>query len=480
MEVSIDITDKKVMSKGPIRLEMDKKQSKKRKSWIFIPLSILLILAIGSGIYFLYKGYKVGKDIGFNFSPGTLIEKKKDPELKKDSTGMYTNVLLVGIDTRENTKLLNTDVIIVVSYNHQTKDIVMISIPRDFYAKVNPDRTGFSKINSAYSINEGKEEGYGLVVLRQLAEEITGLEIQYHAMINFEGFIELIDAVGGVYVNVENSFTDYRYPLGTGYQTVSFKAGPQLMDGETALKYTRSRHSQQNGEGSDYARARRQQKVMDAFKDVLLSTETLLNPTKIMALLSSVQDNLEVSEFSLEDVQAGVNILRSLTPEGNPSSTYSFVLDPTTGNYSLITTDIPSSGYAIGPKEGLGKYTKINEYVQLAIQTPLLYSEDPSIYTYDIGLGYQESKTETDTLKENFKYLNIRFQGTKLKDKEGIYVYSNSTDEFLKSVDFLSEYLETENKIKPEYLTTSTAGDISILFGKQIVVTQESTQEETE
>jgi len=104
MEVSIDITDKKVMSKGPIRLEMDKKQSKKRKSWIFIPLSILLILAIGSGIYFLYKGYKVGKDIGFNFSPGTLIEKKKDPELKKDSTGMYTNVLLVGIDTRENTK----------------------------------------------------------------------------------------------------------------------------------------------------------------------------------------------------------------------------------------------------------------------------------------------------------------------------------------------------------------------------------------
>jgi len=480
MEVSINITDKEIGKRKPVRLKMDKAESRKKRSWIYILLSILLIAFLGVGIYLGYKGYKIGKDVGFNFSPGRLIEKKRDPELKKDSTGVYTNVLLVGIDTRDNTKLLNTDVIIVGSYNHQTKDIVMISIPRDFYAKVNPEKTSFSKINSAYSINERKGEGNGLVVLEEIVEEILGLEIQYHAMINFKGFVDLIDSVGGVYVNVENSFTDYRYPLGTGYQTVSFKAGPQLMDGETALKYARSRHSQQNGEGSDYARARRQQKVMDAFKDVLLSTETLLNPTKIMALLSSVQDNLEVSEFSLEDVQAGVNILKSLTSEENTSSTYSFVLDPTIGNYSLITTDIPSSGYAIGPKEGLGKYTKINEYVQLAIQTPLLYSEDPSIYTYDIGLGYQESKTETDTLKENFKYLNIRFQGTKLKDKEGIYVYSNSTDEFLKSVDFLSEYLETENKIKPEYLTTSTAGDISILFGKQIVVTQESTQEETE
>lgn len=478
MTVSIDIKDKEIIPKGSIILDIDKK--KKRKRWIFIPLSILLILILGSGIYFLYKGYKVGKDIGFTFTPGNLIEKKKEPELKKDSTGKYTNVLLVGIDTRKNTKLLNTDVIMVASYNHETKNIVMTSIPRDFYAQVNPDRVGFSKINAAYSINEGKQEGNGLLVLRDIVEDVTGLEIQYHAMINFDGFTQLIDSVGGVYVNVENSFTDYRYPLGTGYQTVSFKAGPQLMDGETALQYARSRHSQQNGEGSDYARARRQQKVIDAFKNVLLSTDTLLNPTKVMSLLSSIQDNLEVSEFTLQDIQAGVNILKNLNTETSTSSTYSFVLDPTAGNYSLITTNIPSSGYAIGPKEGLGKYTKINEYVKLTIEYPLIYSEKPSIYTYDIGLGYKESNTKTQELKEQFKYLNIRFQGTKLKDKEGVYIYSNTADEFLKSVEFLSEYLKIENIVKPEFLTTNTGGDITILYGKEPVVIEEINQDQTE
>lgn len=478
MTVSIDMTDKEILPKGPIILDSNSLKSKKRKHWIFIPLSILLITILGIGIYFLYKGYKVGEGIGFNFSPGNLIDIKKDPELKKDSTQTYTNILLVGIDTRENSKLLNTDVIILASYNHLTKDIVMISVPRDFYAQVNPDRVGFSKINSAYSINEAKKSDNGLEVLQDIVEDITGMEIQYHAMINFEGFIELIDAVGGVYVNVENSFTDYRYPLGTKYQTVSFKEGPQLMDGETALKYARSRHSQQNGEGSDYARARRQQKVMDSFKEALLSTETLLNPTKVMSLLSSVQDNLQISEFSLEDVQAGVNILKSLNSEEQKASTYSFVLDPTVGNYSLITTNVPSEGYAIGPKEGLGKYTKINEYVQLAIKNPLLYSENPSIYTYDVGLGYKESNTETQELKDQFKYLNIRFQGTKFKDKEGTYIYSNSTDEFLKSVDFISQYLKIENKIKPEYLTTNTGGDISILFGKEILDEQIIQEEE--
>jgi hypothetical protein len=298
-------------------------------------------------------------------------------------------------------------------------------------------------------------------------------------MINFKGFVDLIDSVGGVYVNVENSFTDYKYPLGNSYQKISFIAGPQLMDGETALKYARSRHSQQNGEGSDYARARRQQKLIDAFMDKLLSTETLLNPTKLMSLLSSVQNNLTVSEFSLEDVQAGINILKSLNSEDSTFNTYSFVLDPTIGNYTLITSKVEVGTYGIGPKEGLGKYTKINEYFKLAQAYPPLYSEKPSIYTYDIGLGKQNATTKTQELQKKFKYLSIRFQGTKLTDKEGIYIYSNSTDKFTSSVAMLSEYLNTNNITKPEYLTTNTSGDISILFGKEIVV-EEITQPVTE
>lgn len=470
MEVSINLTDKEINNGKPLKERSVQTHTKKKRPFLTI-LFIFLVLIIGSGLYFGYKGYMTGKGIGLNLSPSDLIGKQKEPELEKDSTGVYTNILIVGIDTRAKLKTFNTDVIIVASYNHKTKDIVMISIPRDFCTKVNPSKTSYGKINSAYSIYEAKEKGRGLEGLKGIVEEITGMEIQYYAMINFNGFVELVDAVGGLYINVENSFTDYNYPAERGYgtQTISFKAGPQLMDGDTALKYARSRQSQQNQEGSDYARAKRQHKVIDAFIKKVLSTETLLNPNKVMSLLTSIQDNVKVSEFTIDDIQAGVNILKSLSSENSTSSTYSFVLDPTIGNYSLISHQPSCGEYNIGPKEGLGRYTKLGEYINLALSYPALYSENPSIYSYDTGLGYQNTKTKTDELKTKFKYLNIKFQGTKFNDKEGTYIYSNTTDKFSKSVDILASYLKTNNKVKPEYLTTATGGDISILFGKEIM-----------
>jgi len=470
VEVSINLTDKKINNEEPLKEKPVQTHTKKKRPFLTI-LFIFLVLIIGSGLYFGYKGYMAGKEIGLNLSPSDLIGKQKEPELKKDSTGTYTNVLIVGVDTREKLKTLNTDVIIIASYNHKTKNIVMVSIPRDFCTKVNPSRTSYGKINSAYSIYEAKEKGNGLNGLKGIAEEITGMEIQYYTMINFNGFVQLVDAVEGLYINVDNSFTDYKYPTEKGYgtQTISFKAGPQLMDGDTALKYARSRQSQQNGEGSDYARAKRQQKVIDAFIKKILSTETLLNPSRLMSLFSSVEENIKVSEFTIDDIQAGVNILKSLSSESSTSSSYSFVLDPTLGNYALISPQPSCGKYDIGPKEGLGRYTKIKEYVSLALNYPALYSEDPSIYSYDTGLGYQNSKVKTDELRTKFKYLNIRFQGTKFNDKEGMYIYSNKEGEFSKSVDILAEYLKIENKSKPEYLTTATGGDISILFGKEII-----------
>jgi len=462
MGVSLNISDKDI-KKMKVKKTRTREKTSKKKSIFFYVLFTVLVLILGGGIYFVYKGYKIGKDLGFNFQPGKLVESKEEPELKKDSTDGHTNILLVGIDTRENTGLLNTDAIMVASYNHNTKETVLISIPRDFHAQVKPDVYWFNKINSAYYLAEGKQEGTGLPTLQSIVEEIVGLEIQYYAMIDFKGFVELIDSVDGVYVNVENSFTDYMYPDGNRYQTVSFEAGPQLMDGETALKYSRSRHSQQNGEGSDYARARRQQKVIAAFKDTVLSSETLLNPSKVMSLLTSVQDNLKISEFNLNDIQAGVSILQN----ASNLSTYSFVLDPNAGNRELIKTT-NTIGYGIGPISGLGNYEDINEYITLVQKYPSLYSETPSIYIYNAGLGYQETYNNTVSLRDTLKYLNIRFMGTRYEDKEGVTIFSNKDDEFTESVNTLAKYLETENKTKPEYITTRLNGeDITILWGKE-------------
>jgi LCP family protein required for cell wall assembly len=466
MEVSINMSDKDLRN---TRLQPLSSSGKKKKFPIFkVLLGILLVAGITAGGYMVYKGYKVSSDIGFQFKPGNILQ-PKDPELKKDSTGKYTSVMMVGIDTRDTGNLMNTDTIIVATYNYDTKDLTMISIPRDFHVQVDSNKYWFNRINSVYAVNEQKRKDSGMNALKEVAEDITKIEIQYYAMIDYNGFVELIDAVGGVDVNVDNSFTDYMYPKGNGYQTVSFKAGPQTMDGETALKFSRSRHSMQNNEGTDFARARRQQKVIAAFRDTVISSETLLNPKKIMDLMSAVQNNIQISEFTIEDIEAGISILKDF--QEADGKTYSFVLDPSSGNSSLITSQnvVNTGAYAIGPIEGLGKYTKINEYVELILQDPHLYSENPTIYVYNTGLGYQATYEKAQDLREEFKYINIKYLGNLYSNKEGIYVFSNKENEFSYSANLLSGYIKPTGTTKPEFVTTNLKGeDISIFFGKSI------------
>ncbi len=463
MGVSINMSDKDLTN----RVSIPTKAKKKVKILPLI-IGIVLVCVISVAGYFIYKGYMVSKDIGFNFSPGSILQPEKEPELKKDSTGKYTNVMLVGIDTRETGNLMNTDTIIIASYNYETNNVVMISIPRDFHVQVDPNKYWFNRINSVYSVNEQKEKDSGLDALKEVVQEVTDIEIQYYAMIDYNGFVDLIDAVGGVYVNVENSFTDYMYPKGTKYETVSFKEGPQLMDGTTALKYSRSRHSMQNNEGSDFARARRQQNVILAFKDTVLSSETLLNPKKIMDLMSAIQNNLKISEFTLDDIQAGVNILEKYSESQGKS--YSFVLDPSSGNFTLITSEnvVNTGAYAIGPIAGLGEYDEIKEYVSYILKEPDIYSQNPSIYVYNTGLGYQDTYKKAEELRKEYKYLNIKFLGTIYSDKENTYVYSNSEEDLTNIVSKFAQYLNTTNTSKPEYITTKLRGeDISILMGKE-------------
>jgi len=118
------------------------------------------------------------------------------------------------------------------------------------------------------------------------------IPIHYYIRIDFSGFEKIIDEVGGIKVHVDNSFTDYQFPTDDHkYQVISFEEGLQTMDGSTALNFARSRHGN-NGEGSDFARAQRQQKVIQALKDRLLSYNTMLSPLKINGLLKDVSENL--------------------------------------------------------------------------------------------------------------------------------------------------------------------------------------------
>jgi len=112
--------------------------------------------------------------------------------------------------------------------------------------------------------------------------------------VDFTGFEKIIDDLGGVKINVENTFDDYKYPIlgaedapwDQRWEHLHIEKGKQVMNGQLALKYVRSRYAE-GEEGSDYARAQRQQLVLLAFKDKILSSRILLNPAKLKALIKT-------------------------------------------------------------------------------------------------------------------------------------------------------------------------------------------------
>lgn len=442
-----------------------------KKQIIKLTLLVLLISIIGGGSYLWWRATSAAAKAGVEIKATDIINPiKDDPELKKDSSGKYTNALLVGIDTREENKgLLNTDTMIVASYNHETGETIMYSIPRDFVAEL-PGQQWYVKSNSIYGTFEQEEEGTGLPKLQESLEDVLGLEIQYYGMVDLKAFTDIIDLIGGIQVDVENSFTDYNYPAPAGsafpYQTVSFEAGPQRMDGDTALQYARSRKSLDNGEGSDFARAKRQQNVINAAIDSVMSTDVLLSPNKIFEILDTLSGNVKFSQISTSDIQAAINTAL----EAEDFKTYSFVLSPAIANGQIVTTGVTANQYSIGPSAGLGKYEDINRFVQLSLENPALYEADPTIVVYDTGIGYAAASQRTQQLKEQYPYIEFIFAGTLFTDKQGDVIYDNTADGSQKTVvDLFNAKGDWDAISKPSYITTIlNAEDVSILLGQPI------------
>lgn len=200
-------------------------------------------------------------------------------------------ILILGIGGAGHDGSLLTDTIILASVDLKNNRVGMLSIPRDL-AFPRGDGT-FEKINARHAWEEQAHPGEGAVRTAKEFSDFFGISIDHVVRIDFRGFASLIDAVGGVDVNVANSFTDTQYPTDDDlYQTISFRKGMQHMDGSTALIFTRSRHGN-NGEGSDFARSARQQLVILALRQKLLTLNTLGDPSKLAKLYQAVTSHVQ-------------------------------------------------------------------------------------------------------------------------------------------------------------------------------------------
>ena len=210
-----------------------KGNKKKKKVWKRVLLIILLILLIAGGV-FAYKVHKNGGGL-----TGILATAVGHDENTKKSLEEF-KCLVLGISTDEEGALL-TDTIMVASYNPNTQKATLLSIPRDTFTGTNPAKaTPYQKINSVYSRKQDPQDVLDAV------NQVTGLNLEYYIIVKTEGFIKLVDAIGGVTFNVP---IDMDYDDTSQDLHIHLKAGEQFLDGDKAEQLVRFRH---NNDGTSY------------------------------------------------------------------------------------------------------------------------------------------------------------------------------------------------------------------------------------
>jgi len=315
---------------------------------------------------------------------------QKEIVLKK--TEDRVNVLFLGIGGGKHDGPLLTDTIIYASIDPKLQKITLISVPRDLWV---PDLK--AKINTTYAFGENKKKDGGLLLTKAAVEKILKQTVDYILRIDFNGFVKAIDLVGGIDVNVEKSFEDLEYPISgketddcgfvdeefeqkatssaifeafpCRYEHLSFVQGIAHMDGAMALKFVRSRHAI-GSEGTDFARARRQEIIIEAFKKKVFSLDTLLNPGKLMSLYGVFQDSIHTN-IQQSEYDDFIKLAQKMK-DAQTNNVIFFYSDPYSEKQGILINPPPSVIYdnqwVLIPRMGNGNFSEVQKYVDCEIK----------------------------------------------------------------------------------------------------------------
>ncbi|HLD20522.1 MAG TPA: LCP family protein [Patescibacteria group bacterium] len=372
------------------------------------------------------------------------------------------NFLLLGIGGEGHDGPQLTDTIIFTSFKPSDGSVAMMSLPRDMTVPI--PNYGYRKVNHANAYGEMDNPGSGPELASQVIGDVLDEDIQYYLRVDFDGFAEFVDAIGGVDIYIENSFTDPYYPshgkeyatcgyeettteavddteteeqtelaeilaidqeeqgileealeeenqpevidYSCRFESITFYEGWTHMDGQTALKFARSRHGN-NGEGSDFARSERQQKIILAVKDKVLSASTFLNPSRISKMMDTLKDNiatnLDVWEIvrlagEFKDLSAG-EIVHHVIDASDASPLYATVLN---GAYVLL------------PKN--------DDWSALQRIAENIFTPDAELNTQFADAPEQKPKFVTVEIQNGTNITGLAFRASQLLDGQGFDV----------------------------------------------------------
>ncbi len=346
----------------------------------------------------------------------------KKPTVSPQKTSY--NMLLLGYGGEGHEGAYLTDTIMVVHLDTEKNKAYMISLPRDLWVKV-PGKNGefHAKINSIYEMGlfpdnypaipdkYRKDDQGAAELVKDVIGEVVGLPIDNYIGVDFNGFTQIMDLLGGVDINVEKTFDDYEYPIEgkenemcgkeedfkqvesfldpeaseeakmeffkdkeelkkfyenitddpavafpCRYEHLHFNKGKQHMDGMTALKYARSRHSLQDG--TDFGRARRQQKVIEAVKNKVFSITFL---PKVLPLMDEGKKYVKM-DLDIEQIK---KLFGEAGKDASKYTTTSIV--PSLENY-LTEGNSDAGQYILMPATGEDDFKEIQTWIQNTIK----------------------------------------------------------------------------------------------------------------
>ena len=390
------------------KLSLAKSRQGKKITKRFVP--VLLVLA--SVVFFAI--------VHAIFSGPTEVVRTIFPQLYGvKSTDNMVNVLLLGIAGGMHDGGNLTDTILVASLNFQNHKVYLFSIPRDLWV---PEYK--AKVNAIYEI--GLDKNNGLDMAKTAIGNILGIPVHYGLRVDFRGFIQAVDVLGGIDLVVDNSFDDYKYPI-TGkendlcgytevekefsedeakllniepgknkvfiapdgkvatdsadpkkgeeyfscrFEHIRFDKGENHMQGAVALAFVRSRKGT-GGEGSDFARSKRQQKILEAVRNKVLSVETLANPTRISELIGTFAKSID-TDISARDALEFYKLSKNI------DKTYNTILDDSL-LYNPLAADYGGAYVLVSQDDD---YSTIQKYVSKVLSGEVLeYEAAPAART---------------------------------------------------------------------------------------------------
>ncbi|PIE85448.1 hypothetical protein CSA08_01940 [Candidatus Gracilibacteria bacterium] len=392
---------------------------------------------------------------------------------EKDKINNKINLLLVGRGGGNHDAPDLTDTIIVSQIDIKKNLISLLSIPRDLYVEYYDGGSG--KINEIYRLDMKRlgTKDLGMKSLMNKVGEIIGEEINYYVNIDFQGFIKLIDAFGGVEVEVPENFVDYRFPDGKlGYTTFVLRKGKWVLDGEIALKYARSRHST-----SDFDRSVRQQQILKSLKNKISNNGFLENASKFREMYDLSNKYLDTNLDFNTILKLGffgnkTKDLKILSFNFNDSCFYGSLNCQTGGFLYVPLRDLFGGLSVLLPngvtKMDLNNYSDIHKFTNIIFRRPEVFLENYKINVYNgAGVNNLASEISSDIKKYGFNIPDEKSIGNAGRIYEKSVILYNGIEDNSKTIQELKKFFNGEyKKVEERKFSLDEEVKIEIVIGK--------------